>query len=401
MKRYILPALFCLFAAYSCIDDESSLPAGELQDIVIGNINETYNILSYEGNKLELSPVIDGFEDDELEFAWYLADNTKIKPEDYDSYIYQGELISNERNLSYEVNLKPGLWYVLCKVTSKKYGYTGACHTAVTVSTSFTEGFYLLKETAEGNTELDFYNARTKGMIPDVLAAQAGLSLKGKPQSLSPIYYACYLDEEDKATCDNAIFVTSQDGEFGMLRTSDLKTIKDRSNILYEPMPADEKVYGMWRTILSYYLVTDKGTRSVYGAEVMGDPHAGIFGVAQGNGGSRFHTYDPMSSCNTIWDETNHTIYYVDYNDAYYTFNNEGFPDADLSECECLAGRAQRLAGKGNPALPQPEDRQQGTLSDKRPQDSRPLCSSRREPPGKSYPLYRKYPAIRHHVCGG
>lgn len=337
MKKYILPALLFLFGLSACTDDESSIAKGNLNEIVIGNLPESCQIISYEGNKLEFAPSIEGIGEDDLEFTWYLADKSKMKDTEYGNgnYEYYADLISNERNLSYEVNLTPGVYYVICEATSKKYQYSSSFTTAVTVSTSFTEGFYLLKETAGGDTELDFYNVDNNSLVSNLLSNVSGISLKGVPCNLSVAYGANYLNEDEEATTAHSICVVSESGDFRLLRTTDLKCVKDRSNILYESMKPDEKAYAMIRGGFSLFFVTDAGVRSMYGGDVMG-ANAGYYGVTAGVGGSKYIGYDPASMSNVHWDNTGHKLFLVDYNGGYSPINNEAFPDKDLSASSCV-----------------------------------------------------------------
>lgn len=76
------------------------------------------------------------------------------------------------------MELKIGTYTVVCEVTNKETGYFNLTEFSLKVTSAFSEGFYILKETTDGNTDMDFYNDRQKTVIPGRDCFSTGRSTK-------------------------------------------------------------------------------------------------------------------------------------------------------------------------------------------------------------------------------
>lgn len=86
------------------------------------------------------------------------------------------------------MELKIGSYTVVCEVTHKASGYFTTATFNLNVTSDFSQGFYVLKETADGNTELDFYNHLKKTTNNDLLAKVLEAPLAGEPRNLSTVF---------------------------------------------------------------------------------------------------------------------------------------------------------------------------------------------------------------------
>lgn len=68
---------------------------------------------------------------------------------------YEATLIGEEEILNYPVDLTVGEYTIMLRVNAKSNNITAYERTSLHISTRYTEGFYILKE-SDGNTELDF-----------------------------------------------------------------------------------------------------------------------------------------------------------------------------------------------------------------------------------------------------
>lgn len=330
LKKYTLPALLLfMMGVSSCFEDESTYADNKLNDILIEeNIQETYTIESFVGEYLDIPLTIGGgYTPEELTYEWKLIDQLKDRfDEDY-----VAEVISTDKDLHYEVNLKPGTYTVTCQVTSKEHGYAASFKTILVTSTSFSQGFYILKETTDGNTELDFFNTE-KGTLNSNVLSDTENELNGKPLALSVSYANCYVNENDEQDDSNIISVSTETGDYKGLRTTDLKCVFTRDNLCYDVLDESEHVIGIYRGLLNCWLITNQGYRGTYAADVM--PSKGFYGTISGEGASAFFTSDYGGMTHYLWDETNHHLVSIDFSGGLSELN----PVQDnLTDYVCLS----------------------------------------------------------------
>ena len=304
MKKYIiLSMLFTLFGLVSCYDDDSSLGTKDVGDITIGTLEDA-SIISYSGNKLIREPEIETtYPDDQLTYAWY------IYKEDQDKG-FRTNKIDSVKNLSYEVNLPAGSYTIIFEATATTNGYAATAEMKLAVSTTFSQGFYVLKETEDGNTELDVYTQN--GLVPDLFASTQGEVLPGSPRNLSVGYSQAFIDtEENKMVNANTVCITTEQNKVVCLRTVDMLKAFDNSNLLFEEMDADEEPYCMVRSLASMFYFSNKGIRS----SSTSSGNSGKMGFPLDNGGSKHvQIVDGGFGGHVYWNNTKHRVMTVDYN---------------------------------------------------------------------------------------
>jgi len=278
----------CLMMAWGCTDDDSTGMENNIPTIEIADFDEDgYSVVSYEGNRLTLNADIKtGYKPEELKYRWYLIDKqmeSNSNTAGSDEEPYERELIGEGAVLSYEVNLKPGNYEVVCEVRAAN-GYTAYKTAKLKVTTNFSEGFYILKETADGMTDVDVFKSGENRLIPDVVSAVLGAPMQGRPQGLSMAFTHSFVDEAtSKRDFTDVVSVATQTGEFVVFRTTDLQPVFTRANLTFEGLDADEKPYGIVSGMWENYFLTDKGVRANYQASI--SPGTGIYGAASLGGG--------------------------------------------------------------------------------------------------------------------
>lgn len=170
MKRtiiqYLLVGIVCCLS--SCYDDDSTLGSNYVSDIEIAGLADQ-SVVSYSQNFVNVQPTITtDYPEDQLEYAWYIyADNT---PEQENGF--RKDRIATTKDLNYEVNLPSGIYHLVFEVTSLTNDFSKTATMNLSVSTAFSKGFYILKETADGNTDIDLWN---EGILSeDILAKKLG-----------------------------------------------------------------------------------------------------------------------------------------------------------------------------------------------------------------------------------
>ena len=143
MKKIIYQALALAMtlSLSSCFSDYSSLSGNDVGDIIISGISDSYSQVAYMGETLDITPTVESQED--VTYSWLLLNST-TGSKDKDGNEIQPEVIGHEKDLHYEVNLSPGTYQVRL-VAQGKSGYTVYKRTSLTVRTTFSQGFYVLK----------------------------------------------------------------------------------------------------------------------------------------------------------------------------------------------------------------------------------------------------------------
>ncbi len=153
-----------------------------LPDIEIGNVAETGVVPSqlFLGEVLKISPQITYGSEPAAEFGfrWYKQYSNSLK------------LISEDPVLNYALD-SLGVWTIRLEVTNKVTQVTAASTVSFTVISRSERGWYILKETSSGNTDMDLVRMTQEGEVDGNeynLLAKTGNELAGKPVGLSFVY---------------------------------------------------------------------------------------------------------------------------------------------------------------------------------------------------------------------
>lgn len=313
---FIIVPLFLAFFLSSCLHDDSTLGSNSVSDIAVSGMDDSYTASSYIGEHLKIIPMVNTeYAEDDIAYTWLLL-NENAGDITSDGDTIQPTVIGHAKDLDYEVDVEPGVYKLRLEAQAKSNGYTVYATAKLTVQTNFSQGFYIMKETADGNTEVDLLSGNGVFM-ENLLTKIDGTPMQGKPLTLSPCYSHGYIDDETgKTAMDNAISIISESGSFEMKRLTDLKTIFDRSNLLFDKMADDEKPYAICHSASGYiYYFSSNGLR--YNSESDGTT-SGRYGLpAEDCGGSRFFTQDlPSFGGVVFWDEMAHSLLSCDYDGA-------------------------------------------------------------------------------------
>lgn len=347
MKNIIKTAFACIatLALASCYSDDSNIGGNYVGEIEISPLEESYTCMAYADEHLKINPDIKlGYDESQMKYTWMLLNNrTGSTTENGDTI--QPVVIGTEKNLDYVVATAPGQ-YQLRFVAEAPNGYYQIVYTKVSVQTAFSEGFYVLKETTDGNTDLDLLTAKD-ATISNIYTAVHGAPLKGKPNTLNLIYTSFYInDDSGEMESTDALAVTTEEGKLSVNRTSDFATTFDNSNICFDPLDPSEKVYSyIWIPGLFYHnvLYSSKGARlSDLTSECTGqfgfiEDYAAVpasrWVICPFNGS----TY----GSGAFWSDENKTIYGTDYNVDPVAINEA----SDLAGYSCVGAGACTTGG--------------------------------------------------------
>lgn len=321
MKKYILLLSLCLAACLSaCFDDDSTVAkeANRAHPIHIEGLPADTSAVAF-SSVLELTPTVKGFTDDELSFGWYIYGGQFGENDGYRKH-----KIGEGKKLAYPVELKIGRYTVVCEATHKETGYFNLIEFQLDVTSAFSNGFYALKETADGNSELDFYNYREKRTANDLITEKHGAPLAGKPRNMNPVYKKVYLDPETAtSTHATGLFIACGENDLAVYNTVDMSLMFDRSSLFFAAMEEDEIPYAMAMTSDNNYYFSNKGICAdpVGGGYFSSEYATGKYAFAEGAGASTFvQAYNGREL--SYWSESEHCLmctngWEIGYGDGY------------------------------------------------------------------------------------
>lgn len=260
MKKHILNiAIMGLLALAlsSCFSDSSSLGDPNSVPTIEITIPEKTSVVSYKGNHLTINPEIKSvYDDSQLRYTWYLYVDKNMS-----GAHFRDEIIGTERNLDWEVNKPSGVYIACLEVEVKETGLKQYSQDTLLVSTEFSDGFYILKETEDGQTDIDM--SAESGMSIDIIKKMTGAPLAGKPVSLAMVYQQNYVNpntNEMEMTNMLNIFTTE---EYRGYRTEDMKLIFDQKSICYAGEDNDDVYYNMTNAYNIGFMLSKKGISSM------------------------------------------------------------------------------------------------------------------------------------------
>ena len=249
----------------------------------------------------------------------------------------------------YPVELTPGTYTVVCEATHKETGYFGLIEFTMNVTTAFSEGFYVLKETADGSTELDIYNYTQRSLMENLLTTVNEAPMQGAPLNLTPVYGKTYIDPATaKSTYVTGLFVASGENEFAVYNTNDLSKMFDRSDLLFGEMETDEIPYGMVTLNYDNFYFSSQGVRTEWtgGAGMNTEFSTGKLGMPSGAGASTW-----IQACDgnglSYWSENEHRLMYASSADCREIPYREGYTGIQVnwSQAEVVASGWNHVGG--------------------------------------------------------
>lgn len=329
MKKNIFSfALMCslMLLVSSCFDDDSTAWENPVTRITIDGIESAYEKTAYVNDRLQIHPVVEtGPSDDKIQYKWILI-NEKTGTTTAQGDTIQPIEIGTTKDLDYEVNVAPGKYQIRLSVTDTITGNAALAYAMLTVQTNFSKGFYILKETADGNTELDELDF-TWNLAENLLTKIDGQPMPGKPANLCQLYDQNYINtENDEIETTNGLIV-STDKDFGFYRATDLKRILDRSNLFYDEGPADEIVYSIHAGYFNAMMMTSKGFYSFSGG-------TGQFGMPDVDTNTSPYYYSDFAAegGGAYWNPVTHSITGFDYLLNPYPLTDMSMGSEDITQ---------------------------------------------------------------------
>jgi hypothetical protein len=239
MKK-ILYYILALTVVAGCYKDESSDRYDPIGAIEINGVEEAYNLIML-ADALEITPEITSTSPDDkvdgFEYLWTCYNSLEAG-----STSAVIDTVAHTKDIAWDITLKPGAYTVMLRVTNPANGYAVYRTTTLNVSTVFSNGFYFLKETAGGDTELDFHKPDGAGgwtTAVDILKAQFGEPITGTPTSLGQLASYPYINKENGQPQSGAVLVPIGGKDLKVLLLEDLSLVYDHNEIFFSGAAPD------------------------------------------------------------------------------------------------------------------------------------------------------------------
>lgn len=332
-KACIMAAAMLMLA--SCITDDSTI-GQDKAFITISGINAAYDVVTFNQEPLVIQPeVSSSYAADDLEYSWSFYNTTESLKRHTEEF--KATPICDTKDLNKDMGLSDGNYTFIFTVRAKSTGYSVSQTTQVYASSLLSRGFCILKEDADGNTDVDIYNTVQQRLIPDMFATYQGAAIPGAPRAMDVIFSQAYMDTEtDTPTSANLLCLTTHADEVRWVSLQGLTTVMDQYNCHYDVVEGEvpyRTVQGSW----SAYFLTSNGVYSSYTGK---QRVAGIFGTLSGNGGSTHIVCSPSSNYQMVyWNEQTRSLCYLDFNGNERPLTSEmaDYPVKDTNY-DCLFG---------------------------------------------------------------
>ena len=321
LKKFSICLLAAIMAA-ACYKDKGNYDYSPISDIVIEGIDDNYTVVIPLDNKLEITPtIITSYPETDLEYTWIRYNGSR------------GDTISRTRNLVHPITENLGGHSFFLYVKNRTNGFFVHRRTTMTVRSEFNIGFYMLKETADGNTDIDLLLEDGR-LGEDILTRTQGAPLQGKPRSLGIMYNRQMIDTATHAVSRaHSIGIVTYDKKVNILRASDMYLAFDHTNLFYGEQP-DDTPYKLIECAQANLYLTNKGiypiTNTSNGSGFLGFPSGTVTG-------SDHYAWSPMSRGLTCWDAQTKGLVFINTTAVTSRLNDATYGDFSALDCECVA----------------------------------------------------------------
>lgn len=323
MKKIII-IFIMIFVIYSCYNDRGNYDYIQVREIKIDSIKSSYKKIAYI-DYLKIEPFItDAKETDDLEYLWLLYTPKQRK----DIRDYDIDTLSKDRDLNYLVALSPGDYKIRYMIKNKSNeNLTFFAETSLRVVTKFSEGFYILKETEDGNTDIDMINKEDIEFL-NLISKSTGKSMQGKPLSFAIYPEYSYLDKtKGKYAVANFLIPITDKGELMMFKIEDMTKLREHKDLFFSSAP-EEKPYFFYPGKYYFGYVSSKGHYNNYQVPAWNMLSSGYFGyidmIQEDNLGYKMFSSAIIFDYHSLFFDTkNGRFLSLDYNSGFHLFKDE------------------------------------------------------------------------------
>ena len=333
--RYIFSVIIISFLYASCYDDKGNYDYVDFTDVIIKDIEDSYNAVSFQ-DTLRITPDIE-LDHGQFEYLWMI--NEAYVGTQYIEIKW--DTIGKEKTLVYPVSLPNGNYEITLKATDSETEYSVFYNTQLIVKTEFSLGFYVLKETEDGLTEVDLHTPDK--VLENLITKSLGNAMNGKPKSMGLMFSYCHLDPEnpDEYLWPRALSVCTEN-DIKIFNLNNWNTILTHEDMYYGERPANDKPLYLGPNGFSIAYFSTAGICYNYQSKTQGLASVGKYGlpvVVMENGvdikckPSEHVIYSDKTFGSFLYDELNRRFLGFTANYAISTFKDDGeFPANNLPE---------------------------------------------------------------------
>ncbi|MFV0555283.1 MAG: PKD-like family lipoprotein [Mangrovibacterium sp.] len=235
-KTLVLVVLFLalLPGLQSCYKDLGNYDYDTLPDIKISEIQTYYGEKRLFEDTLVINPVITYGEEGNESFTgeWFRVTNDTIFTS-----------ITQTIDLTYPMNIS-GSNVLFFRATHKETGLMLTARSRVSVVSQMERGFYILKETADGNTDVDGFtrNTTTKELdeYPNLITKNCGNPLEGAPVNIDYWNWLNRTETGSSVTVESVRAIRPMsEKELAIFDIKSFLYLGDLNSMLYDPLPTE------------------------------------------------------------------------------------------------------------------------------------------------------------------
>lgn len=259
--------LLLLAGISSCYKDKGNYNYSELLEITIDSIQESYGSYALI-DTLRIRPKISP---ENLEYDyWWGVYETNVQ-----GYAPQLDTLYYTRDLEMPMTLSPGTYSLVFCAKEKSTGVAGLTRASLTVVTTLSEGWYVLRS-QNGYTDLDLFTGNNK--IENVIATNnEGRQLKGEATALSHLSaYKSWDEANSRYVNTNTLFALSNE-DMVALRVNEGTIIRSFEDLFYNTpdVAAPQDIYGGFTDL---YMMNNGKMYTIYNMS----SNSGRFGEPKG-----------------------------------------------------------------------------------------------------------------------
>ncbi|MBL1410037.1 PKD-like family lipoprotein [Sphingobacterium faecale] len=318
MRTKIIAIATCtIFLIVSCYKDQGNYEYLPIEEIAINGINENYSGYSLE-ETISIVPNIDTKIDEKnLEYLWMVYPKQN-------STVAEIDTIGDKKDLNYSLNIPQGDYILTFQVKNKTNNYIVSKSTNLQSTTRFARGFYVLKETNIGETDLDLH-INDMNKAEDLIIRTEGHSMPGKPTNLGINFGYSFIDNKVQKMVGGKVIVPMTTLEARTLRINDMQQIYGYQDMFFEDKNTNEVPYFFNRIGYTTYMVTSQGIYSTVSMPEFGLYTSGKFGIAtQPAGISPYIVKCQQASSLFYFDSSGKRFLATDRNGAIHEFSDDG-----------------------------------------------------------------------------
>lgn len=233
-SKNIFVFIFMLALFASCNKDLGNYDYTQVPDFEINGVKTQYSVTSYIEQFVVPTTIVSEDKSSEYDYVW------TIYYTDLDKKVHN-DTISKEPELDVLLKYLPGAYMLQLKVTNKNTNLAKFVTSELEITTPFSRAYYLLKETSNGNTEMDIHYD-DKEATKDAITKFYNSSLPGKPRSLSYMSEYSYLDEVSGKRIVNALIIPASEKQSLTFSLADMSIARNYEQWFYDT-PIDMKDY--------------------------------------------------------------------------------------------------------------------------------------------------------------